>query len=47
MQATLEESLHRFEGQPNKKSALKDRALSFSWDEAAMQYHAIYQKLLK
>lgn len=46
MQHTLQQSLHNFALHPQKKAALKRRALSFSWDEAAVQYHQIYQKLL-
>lgn len=46
MQATLNESLHRFELHPDKKAALRQRALSFSWDEAAMNYHAVYRGLM-
>lgn len=46
MQKTLAGSLHDFAKNPIKKAALKKRALSFSWDEAAMQYHGIYRELV-
>jgi glycosyltransferase involved in cell wall biosynthesis len=46
MQATLQKSLHEWESDPSRKEALRRRALSFSWDEAAERYLAIYQKLL-
>lgn len=47
MQGALHKSLQRYENNPAQKQALKERALSFSWDEAAKQYHAIYRKLIK
>jgi glycosyltransferase involved in cell wall biosynthesis len=46
MQAALKKSLHEFENNAAKKKALNARALSFSWDEAAVKYHGIYQQLV-
>lgn len=46
MQTTLQRSLYNFETDPTKKEALKARALSFSWDEAAVKYHRIYDQLV-
>lgn len=46
MQHVLQQSLLNFENDPAKKEALKKRALSFSWDEAAERYLEIYQKLV-
>lgn len=46
MQDTLYSSLQAFESDPSQKEALKKRALSFSWDEAARQYYALYKELL-
>lgn len=46
MQATLQKSLHDFKTDPAKKDALKARALSFSWDEAAAKYHQLYDQLV-
>lgn len=47
MQQTLANSLHNYEKNPLKKETLKKRALSFSWNEAAKQYHRIYKNLLE
>ena len=46
MQQTLQKSLHDFSNHPAKKGALKARALSFSWDEAAEKYLEIYKQLV-
>ncbi|HET7898585.1 MAG TPA: glycosyltransferase family 1 protein, partial [Flavisolibacter sp.] len=46
MQKTLTDILHQFELDPQRKAALKRRAISFSWDEAAIRYHAIYRQLV-
>lgn len=47
MQSTLVKSLQNFKNNTEKKEALKKRALSFSWDEAAKRYHEIYSALTK
>ena len=45
MQNTLAYSLQNFETNAGKKLAMKKRALSFSWDEAAKKYLEIYSSL--
>lgn len=46
MQQSLHRSLQEYEAAPGKKEALQQRALSFSWTEAALRYHEIYRDLL-
>jgi glycosyltransferase involved in cell wall biosynthesis len=46
MQAALQNSLQRYASNPAQKEALMARAHSFSWTEAALQYHKIYEKLV-
>lgn len=47
MQQALTASLHRFDTTPTQREALKKRAFSFSWDEAAKQYREVYGRLLE
>lgn len=47
MQQALQDCLHRYETEAELKTALQQRARSFSWQEAALQYHQVYDELLR
>ena len=46
MQQTLEESLHDYNVKKPQK-AIQERSTLFSWQRSALQYHAIYNSLLR
>ncbi len=47
MQRDLEVCLHRAQTDPSLKERLQQRARRFSWTEAALQYHRLYNELLE
>lgn len=46
MRRDLEACLHRYQTDASLKDALQQRARSFSWHDAAVRYHAVYEELL-